>query len=244
MLLRRVMKHVRDQNWFAVGIDFVIVVTGVFIGIQVANWNTERQNRALADGYIERLHHEIVELIDKGAEAVRANDEKNRLLWEVQTYLDATGGEAPDLGPQHCRAIVRSHIYARGIILPPTLSELLATGRVALIDDEALRTSIASFAQSINEIGQLRNDIQIDRLPLARRYPQFITLSARAWDQSVCLFDQMRHANDFRNDLADNAYRFEAFAVNVLAEQLHLQQELHAHIDRRLNVDHESAATP
>jgi hypothetical protein len=28
------MKHVQDQNWFAVGIDFLIVVTGVFIGIQ------------------------------------------------------------------------------------------------------------------------------------------------------------------------------------------------------------------
>ena len=45
MLLRRVMKHVRDQNWLAVGIDFLIVVTGVFIGIQVANWNGERLER-------------------------------------------------------------------------------------------------------------------------------------------------------------------------------------------------------
>jgi len=43
MLLRRLMIHVSDQNWFAVGIDFVIVVVGVFIGIQVANWNQERQ---------------------------------------------------------------------------------------------------------------------------------------------------------------------------------------------------------
>ena len=28
MLLRRVIKHVREQNWLAVGIDFLIVVTG------------------------------------------------------------------------------------------------------------------------------------------------------------------------------------------------------------------------
>jgi len=42
MLLRRVSKHVKDQNWFAVGIDFCIVVIGVFIGIQVANWNDAR----------------------------------------------------------------------------------------------------------------------------------------------------------------------------------------------------------
>jgi hypothetical protein len=42
MILRRVTRHVKDENWFAVGLDFVIVVVGVFIGIQVANWNDER----------------------------------------------------------------------------------------------------------------------------------------------------------------------------------------------------------
>jgi hypothetical protein len=35
MLLRRVIEHVREQNWLAVFIDFLIVVVGVFIGIQV-----------------------------------------------------------------------------------------------------------------------------------------------------------------------------------------------------------------
>ena len=42
MLLRRISKHVKDQNWFAVLIDFAIVVVGVFIGLQVANWNEAR----------------------------------------------------------------------------------------------------------------------------------------------------------------------------------------------------------
>jgi len=42
MLLRRITKHVKDQNWFAVFIDFIIVVVGDFIGIQVANWNETR----------------------------------------------------------------------------------------------------------------------------------------------------------------------------------------------------------
>ena len=39
MLLRRFIEHVRKQEWTAIAIDFVIVVVGVFIGIQVANWN-------------------------------------------------------------------------------------------------------------------------------------------------------------------------------------------------------------
>ncbi|WOJ93806.1 hypothetical protein R0135_01235 [Congregibacter variabilis] len=42
MILRSLTKHLKEQNWFAVGLDFSIVVIGVFIGIQVANWNEAR----------------------------------------------------------------------------------------------------------------------------------------------------------------------------------------------------------
>ena len=55
MLLRRVIEHVKAQNWTAVALDFVIVVVGVFIGIQVANWNDGRQLRQTTQTYYERL---------------------------------------------------------------------------------------------------------------------------------------------------------------------------------------------
>ena len=55
MLLRRVIEHLRDQNWTAVGIDFVIVVIGVFVGIQVANWNEALADERLGRAYAARL---------------------------------------------------------------------------------------------------------------------------------------------------------------------------------------------
>ncbi|MEM7430358.1 MAG: hypothetical protein AAF351_00335 [Pseudomonadota bacterium] len=42
MLFRRIAGHIKNQDWLAVALDFVIVVVGVFIGIQVANWNDAR----------------------------------------------------------------------------------------------------------------------------------------------------------------------------------------------------------
>ncbi len=45
MLLRRVVEHVKAQNWFAVFLDFVIVVAGVFVGIQVSNMNDVRADQ-------------------------------------------------------------------------------------------------------------------------------------------------------------------------------------------------------
>ena len=59
MLLRRLTRYVKDQNWFAVGVDFVIVIVGVFIGIQVANWNDVQKDKAGVTAALERLHKEV-----------------------------------------------------------------------------------------------------------------------------------------------------------------------------------------
>lgn len=55
MILRRLTQHVKDQNWFAVGLDFVIVVVGVFLGIQIGNWNDDRVLRQKAAGLEQQL---------------------------------------------------------------------------------------------------------------------------------------------------------------------------------------------
>lgn len=64
MLLRRITQHVKDQNWLAVGIDFAIVVFGVFIGLQVSNWNETRLERTIEKDTLIRLYADIQESID------------------------------------------------------------------------------------------------------------------------------------------------------------------------------------
>lgn len=59
MLLRRVIKHVKNLEWTAIWIDLVVVVVGVFIGIQAQQWNTERGERRLERVYLERILSDI-----------------------------------------------------------------------------------------------------------------------------------------------------------------------------------------
>jgi hypothetical protein len=76
MLLRRVIQHVKRQDWAAIFIDFVIVVVGVYIGIQVANWNdarlaTERKEQIVQAlitdiGDSIRVQRQFVKEIDSG----------------------------------------------------------------------------------------------------------------------------------------------------------------------------------
>ncbi|NNC38884.1 MAG: hypothetical protein HKO02_15605 [Hyphomonadaceae bacterium] len=59
MLLRSLTKHVRDQNWLAVFLDFFIVVVGILIAFQITNWNEERAENDLANRYIQHLIADI-----------------------------------------------------------------------------------------------------------------------------------------------------------------------------------------
>lgn len=59
MILRRIREHVGTHNWFAVGVDLVIVVLGVFLGTQVSNWNAERLAHEAGDTYRARIVRDL-----------------------------------------------------------------------------------------------------------------------------------------------------------------------------------------
>ena len=59
MLLRRITKHVKDQNWFAVFIDFLIVVIGILIAFQITNWNDERNQEESIKHYLNSISKNI-----------------------------------------------------------------------------------------------------------------------------------------------------------------------------------------
>ena len=61
MILRRVIAHVRNQEWTAVFLDFVIVVVGVFIGIQVSNLNERQEESAHERLLLGELRSELAQ---------------------------------------------------------------------------------------------------------------------------------------------------------------------------------------
>jgi len=59
MLLRRITEHVKEQNWFAVVLDFFIVIAGILIALQISNWNEVRSNKFGLIGSLERISKEV-----------------------------------------------------------------------------------------------------------------------------------------------------------------------------------------
>ncbi|MEM5518643.1 hypothetical protein WNY37_16920 [Henriciella sp. AS95] len=59
MILQRLATSIRKQDWFTVLIETLIVVFGVFIGLQVNNWNEARADGVAYDEALIRFEAEI-----------------------------------------------------------------------------------------------------------------------------------------------------------------------------------------
>ena len=68
MILRRLAEAVREQNWFTVVLEVLIVVVGIFIGLQVDDWAERRATRQLYGTALEAFLVESTsnrELLDR-----------------------------------------------------------------------------------------------------------------------------------------------------------------------------------
>ena len=59
MIFKRAVAGLRAQDWLAITIELAIVIIGVFIGTQVANWNEERLERQETQRMLTRLKPEL-----------------------------------------------------------------------------------------------------------------------------------------------------------------------------------------
>ena len=77
MLPRRIKEHIQSQNWFAVFIDFVIVVVGIVLAFQITEWAQDRSDRKRERQIIAEM---LVDLdIDRRQYAIALNIASTRV---------------------------------------------------------------------------------------------------------------------------------------------------------------------
>ncbi len=59
MILRRIARDLKQQHWTAVLIELLILILGVFLGIQATDWANERDNRAAETRHLEEIAEDL-----------------------------------------------------------------------------------------------------------------------------------------------------------------------------------------
>ncbi|MEE2525944.1 hypothetical protein V0U79_06165 [Hyphobacterium sp. HN65] len=254
MILSRIATALRQQNWVAVALEFVIVIAGVVIGFQITAWNGERADRRAEARLLERLHQEVQTLLDIQSAELAEHLPRAEILRDVHPLLFDAAPERM-LTDTECRVIGMSHWLPAPTDELPVLEETISTGRSDLIASERVRASLREFAilrdrarrqyaELVNELFRLAarhpEAIWNVRTPLAegqtQRPPEsrsFVRVSRRAGDgydwTLQCDLAVMRRDRAFQAEYVDNVSRLNSF-VERYEEMLAVLTDLEAAI--------------
>lgn len=146
MILRRLAQHLKEQNWTAVVIEFVIVVFGVFVGIEAQQWSVEREQRRLEHAYLERVLADLnlsIETNELNITRLTGNSDGSTLV------LNSLRSCSLPEGRRDAFADGLSDIAKVGpsVFVLSTVDEMLSAGTFSLIRSQRIRDSLNGLAR-------------------------------------------------------------------------------------------------
>ena len=146
MILRRLADAFRKQDWFTVAVETLIVVFGVFIGLQVNNWNEARKQSELQAKLLERLEEEFLALEPVVADLVAFTQSAQKSTAEV---VNALREETPPADEAAFRNALGRANWALSVPqVAAAYSELVSTGRLADISNVELRKALIRYGDA------------------------------------------------------------------------------------------------
>ena len=208
MILRRLARALAEQSWFTVMLEVLIVVVGIFIGLQVDDWNEARKDRAREAEFLDRIDAELALDIDEFERSIahaetRAADAELILASLADPTLP---GRQPT---EFVRALVRAGFTYSAVISDHTFEEIKSAGELGIVRDVELRASITRYYQQRNQIGQWDYVREMNQTEYIKRQvgivstPHLLAFSlSRAGmeatpEEANAMFDRMRERPEF-----------------------------------------------
>lgn len=230
MIIRRLAEALRRQDWDTVFVELVIVVVGIFLGIEAANWNEDRRDRQDESAYLLRLHEDvrssIVDLQRGRDDVVRWNDRGQRALQALRnndrTLIDEEAGYA-------FAASTRIGLPTTQLA---TITELISSGRLNEISDPAVRAELARMdgnIQGLNDHIRILVDYVVQVAPIVQTRLRPTFRDTPEWDRDVSYdFDALVADEEFQNALG-YALRLQRWNINwmsLMVEELEVFEAL------------------
>ena len=136
MILRRLAQSLKEQNWTAIWIEFVLLVSGVFLGMQVSNWNAEREINKKAAIFTERLKADLRNEAFFYQYMIEYNQD---VLASAEKAVNALTGKVPSSDEQLLISAYRATQYKNPQRFRTSYDEMISTGNIGLIKDQKLR---------------------------------------------------------------------------------------------------------
>ena len=141
--------HLRSQNWFAVGFEFIIVVVGIFVGLQADAWNENRKERIRERVAMEQILADFTVNAESIGRMVEFHvDKADELAFAMNTLI--RGEIAPD------EVLRFRNAFVSMFQLPPLgatmggYDAMIGSGDLALIQSQTLKAKLVSLNANLD----------------------------------------------------------------------------------------------
>ncbi|MCX7356677.1 MAG: hypothetical protein NT015_00785 [Alphaproteobacteria bacterium] len=212
MILRRIAEHMKSQNWVAIGIDFVIVVLGVFVATQVSNWNDAVRDRQRGQEYLASIHGEL--LTDAAAIERRAVFWRQVTGYGEDALAYAEHGTLKDGSAwQTLLAFFQASQIWPYTATDTTYRELTGAGELGLIRDRSMRAALADYYV----VRKSRLDPLFEAMPRYREDVRGLTpMNVQTYIWSNCHHSFLEGAEEMQELIACDSPISEAEAREIL----------------------------
>lgn len=144
MILRRLAEAISGQNWFTVVLEILIVVIGIFIGLQVDDWNQVRKDRQEEIIYLNRLLSDLDDSVERQRQNIGFLQHNQQAFEAVINILESEKLEEGQ-EEEFERGLIEG-LRSPGLYLNrTTLNELKSSGSMGLISDIELRYELGQL---------------------------------------------------------------------------------------------------
>ena len=153
MIIRRLGDAFARQDWFVVFIELIVLVLGIFIGLQVDDWNQARKDRLEERVFLE----ELLEDFDASESSLASSIERlERVATAMIGLLEQSAKDAPDWDMDQLNTAFRQlHNMPTFIAVSRAYDNLTGAGDLRLLRNRELKNALAqyySFAELIELI--------------------------------------------------------------------------------------------
>ena len=156
--MRRIAQQLKEHRWSAVAIDFVVVVVGIILALQLNLWAENRKDQALESVYLRRLIEDLA-IEQKSMEAAegfaRARIDAVRWLDRLAADPSAAGEDPAKVSWAVETASWRSFPQINAFVY----HELQSTGRLTLLRSERLRRSLSEHYAALQHDARVGEDL-------------------------------------------------------------------------------------
>ena len=144
MIIGHLSKDLQEQNWIALLLDFTVVVLGIFVGLQAADWNQSRLDRKEADYHVNFLHEELTEAKIAGAQKIEQVEIALRNSAQASMLLTAESW-TPDEETRFREMVFSTFQLWGPTHRPVSLRRMMDGGKLELIDSKLLQKAILDY---------------------------------------------------------------------------------------------------